>query len=133
IRFENKSDATAPAREVVVTDTLDANLDLSTFQWTEITFANQTISVPYGLNHYETTVDVNANGTAILAEVEALLDFATRTLTLTLSAIDPLTGWFPEDPLVGLLYPNDDTGRGEGSISYVVLPRSDSPTGTVIT
>ncbi len=38
--FENEADATAPAREVVVTDTLDANLDLDTFELTEITFAN---------------------------------------------------------------------------------------------
>ena len=132
IRFENMGSATAPAQQVVVTDTLDADLDLSTFQLTEITFANQTITVPYGLDHYETTMEINANGTPILVEIDASLDFATRTLTLTLSAIDPLTGWFPEDPLVGLLYPNDDTGRGEGSISYVVSPRAALPTGTAI-
>ncbi|UCE27207.1 MAG: hypothetical protein JSW52_00175, partial [Candidatus Coatesbacteria bacterium] len=31
VRFENMADATAPAQEVIVTDTLDENLDWSTF------------------------------------------------------------------------------------------------------
>jgi len=132
IRFENKSDATAPARQIVVTDTLDANLNLDTFELTDITFANQTILTRPGLNHYETTVPMTANGTSILVDVQASLDRETREVTLTLRAIDQTTGWFPEDPLVGLLYPNDDTGRGEGSISYVVKPKAGMPSGTVI-
>ena len=36
--------------------------------------------------------------------------------------VRPPTGTFSDDPLVGLLYPNDDTRRGEGSISYLVRP-----------
>ena len=40
VRFENESTATAPARLITVTDTLDPNLDLSTFELTEIDFAN---------------------------------------------------------------------------------------------
>ena len=54
IRFENQPSATAPAQRVTVTDTLDPNLDLSTFELTEIAFANQTLALPAGLNHYET-------------------------------------------------------------------------------
>jgi hypothetical protein len=33
---------------------------------------------------------------------------------------------------VGLLYPNDATGRGEGSISYLVRPKAGLASGTVI-
>jgi hypothetical protein len=69
----------------------------------------------------------------VWVELVAALDFETRTLTLTLSALDPLTGWFPEDPLLGLLYPEDGTGRGQGSIMYLVKAKSDIPTGSVIT
>ncbi len=36
IDFENSPTATAPAQQVVITDTLDPNLDLNTFQLTEI-------------------------------------------------------------------------------------------------
>jgi hypothetical protein len=132
VRFENKPDATGPARQIVVTDTLDPNLDLDTFQLSEITFANQAITVPPGLDHYETTVPMNANGTNILVDVQAALDRDTRTLTLTLRAIDQTTGWIPEDPTIGLLYPDDVTGRGQGSISYSAAPLAGLPSGTVI-
>src|SRR5207249_3596694 len=105
---------TAPARQVVVIDTLDAGLDLSTLELTEITFANRILPVPAGLNHYETRVPMtvtSATGTNnIVVDVQAALDAPTRTLSLTLTALDPNTGWFPEDPLTGLLYANDDSG-----------------------
>lgn len=132
IRFENKSDATAPARQIVVTDTLDADLNLDTFVLSEIAFGNQVITIPIGLKSYETAVPMTANGTSILVEVEAAIDRDTRQLTLALRAVDPATAWFPEDPLVGLLYPNDATGRGEGSISYLVRPKASLASGTVI-
>lgn len=136
IRFENQSAATAPARQVVVSDTLDASFDLSTLELTEITFANRILPIPTGLNHYEARVPmaaVNTSGTNnIVVDIQAALDFPTRTLKLTLAALDPNTGWFPEDPLVGLLYPEDSTGRGAGGISYLVKPRLGVPTGSRI-
>ncbi len=70
VQFQNDPTATAPAQHVVVTDTLDPNLDLSTFSLSEIDFANQTIVVPPGLDNYETTVPMNANGTSIVVDVE---------------------------------------------------------------
>lgn len=152
IRFENQPSATAPAQRVTVTDTLDPNLDLSTFELTEIAFANQTLALPTGLNHYETRLAFTVTNqtliplgdatvfalappstNAILVEVAAHLDVPTRLLTLTLTALDPNTGWYPEDPLTGFLYPNDDTGRGDGSISFLVRPLSSLPTGATIT
>jgi RHS repeat-associated protein len=132
VRFENESKATAPARRVLVTDTLDPNLDLNSLSLTEIDFANQTIAIPPGLDHYETTVPMIANGTSILVQITAALDRDTRQLTLTLDAVDPTTGTFPEDPLIGLLYPEDDTGRGMGSLSYIIKPLAGLPSGTVI-
>jgi RHS repeat-associated protein/uncharacterized repeat protein (TIGR01451 family) len=132
VDFENQSTATAPAQQVVVTDTLDPNLDLNTFELSYITVANQSIAAPPALDHYEATFPVTANGNNILVNVRAALDRATRRLTLTLQAVDPATGTFPADPLVGLLYPNDATGRGVGSISYSARPLAGLPSGTVI-
>jgi RHS repeat-associated protein len=132
IEFENEPTANAPVEQVIVTDQLDANLDLDSFQLTEIDFANTTLSIPPGLDHYATQVPFNANGTMIMVDVSAGLDRATGLVTLTLEATDPATGTFPEDPLVGLLYPDDASGRGSGSISYLVKPKSGLPSGTVI-
>ena len=113
---------------------------------TEVTFANQLIAIPAGLKRYSTRLAFTvANQTlipdnglsapganSIVADVQAVLDVPTRTLTLTLTALDPSTGWYPEDPLIGLLYPEDGTGRGDGSISYVVRPAAGVATGTII-
>src|SRR5262249_28626352 len=114
VMFENKADATAPAQHISVTDVLDSNLDLDTFQLTDINLANISLPVPAGLSHYEATVPMTVNGTGILVYVTADLDKSTRKLTFTLSAVDPLTGWYPEDPLIGLLYPENGSGRGQG-------------------
>lgn len=65
--------------------------------------------------------------------MDAGLDFASRTLTLTLSAIDPNTGWYPENPLLGFLYPNNTDRVGEGSISYLVRSKTSLPSGATIT
>ena len=138
IPFENMSDANAPATLITVTDTLDEDLDLSTFELAEIGFGDQSITVPEGLNNYETTVDLTidnefVSGAEVRVEIEAVLDVGTRELTLTIIGLDPATGLLPENTMAGILYPNDDTGRGEGYISYKVKPKDGLPTGSEIT
>ncbi|MBE7502048.1 MAG: hypothetical protein HS113_17490, partial [Verrucomicrobiales bacterium] len=151
IRFENQPSATAPAQRVTVTDTLDPNLDLSTFEWTEIAFANQFLSIPSGLSHYQTRLAyIVTNQTllplgdttgfslglwptnSIMVEVDASLDVPTRKTTLSLSTVDPATGWWPENPLIGFLYPNTTNRIGEGSLSYLVRAKAGLPSGTRI-
>ena len=132
IRFENQPAATAPAQQVIITDALDADLALDTFELTEIAFADQRITVPPGLDHYEATIPIQANGADILVEAQSVLDRDSRIFTLTLQAIDPVTGWMPDDPFTGLLYPNDETRRGEGHISYTISPKPGLPSGTEI-
>lgn len=130
IRFENSANATAPAREITITNPLDEELDLNSLELTEITFANRTIFIPPGYDTHQENVRLAINGADILAEVSASINREARELVLTLRAIDPVTGWFSEDPLVGLLYPENDTGRGQGSISYIIRPKAGLPTGT---
>ncbi|HRZ56729.1 MAG TPA: RHS repeat-associated core domain-containing protein, partial [Candidatus Paceibacterota bacterium] len=122
VRFENMSRATAPAREIVVTDVLDPNLDLDTFQLVEIGFAEHLLTLPAGLDSYEDLIESDALGSPIMVEVHASLDPQSRRFELLLRALDPVTGWYPEDPLIGLLYPEDGTGRGQGYVSYLVSP-----------
>ena len=132
INFENQAQASAPAQRIVITDVLDSDLDLSTFQLTEIAFANHVITVPLGLDSYQTSVDLRPEGRNVVVQIEVSLDKDTRSLTATLMGIDPSTGWLPEDPLVGILYPNDSTGRGDGHVSYLVSPKAGLASGTAI-
>ena len=138
VRFENKSDATAPAQKIVVTDTLDDGLDLNTFELTEIAFGGQTIIIPPGLDHYETSLDITidnefASGVSLRVQIDVALDINTPQLTFSMIALDPATGWLPQDVMVGLLYPNDQTGRGDGHISYTINPFFGLTSGTEIT
>jgi hypothetical protein len=138
VYFENQPDATAPAHIIKVIDTLDNDLNLSTFELTEIAFADHLIIIPEGLNHYETTMNLSIDNefvsqTDLVVEIEVSLDMNTRELTFTMIGLDPNTGWLPEHIMLGILYPNDQTGRGEGHISYIVKPISGSPSGTQIT
>jgi RHS repeat-associated protein len=132
VNFENQAQASAPAQRIVVTDVLDSDLDLSTFQLTEIAFANHVITVPAGLDSYKTSVDLNPEGKNVVVDIDVSLDPATRTLTATLTALDPTTGWLPEEVMLGLLYPDDNTGRGEGHLSYLVSPKAGLDSGTRI-
>jgi hypothetical protein len=50
----------------------------------------------------------------------------------TLRTIDPATGELPEDAYVGFLPPNDDTGRGEGHVTFSIRSQSDLTPETVI-
>ena len=64
VDFENESTASAPAQTVVVTETLDSNLDPSTFQFGDMGFGNTIVSVPAGLTSYQTTVDLPSSAPA---------------------------------------------------------------------
>ena len=136
ILFENDPDlgATIPAQEVFVTDPLDADLDLSTLEVTAFGFDNRTFSVPPGLAHYETTIDLRPEGIDLLVPVELDVDMKTRTLAATFRSLDPLTGQLPDDVDAGFLPVNDkELHNGEGFFSYLVQPHEVLTSGTVIT
>ena len=131
IEFENSPSATAPAQQVLITSVLDPNLDLSTFQLTEIAFGDTVLVIPPGSQNYQTTVPMTDNGVSFDVVVNASLDYATRLLTVTFRSIDQKTQ-LPPNILAGFLPPENGTGRGQGFISYVVAPKAGLPTGTKI-
>ncbi|MCI0536079.1 MAG: hypothetical protein L0Z50_12715 [Verrucomicrobiales bacterium] len=132
IRFENDTNAAASAQIVDITDTLDPNLDLSTFELGTIAFGSHVVTVPGDRTHYATTVDLRPQGTSLIVEIEAGLNSETRTASWTLRSLDPATRLLPDNPLAGFLPPNDKTHRGEGHVSFVVRPKAYTPTGTEI-
>ncbi|MBI1375170.1 MAG: hypothetical protein GC159_20820 [Phycisphaera sp.] len=136
IQFENDPDlgATLPAQEVFVTDPLDANLDLTTVEFTGFGFDNMEFEIPAGLSFYQDIIDLRPQGVELLVFVTFDVDPDTRVLSATFSSIDPLTGQLPDDIDAGFLPVNDEMiHNGEGFFTYTVKPIEGLPVGTVIT
>jgi uncharacterized repeat protein (TIGR01451 family) len=137
IFFENMSGASAPAQEVVVTDYLDANLDWTSFELTEITWGDQTVIIPQNSMDFSTRLTVPDYRPGVTKSwwVDILVEISTLTgrVRWTLTCLDPDTGLPPEDPLAGFLPPNDASGRGEGHVAFTIQPRADLSLGATIT
>lgn len=65
-------------------------------------------------------------------DVKINLDTETRELKAEFTAVDPVTGFMIQDPQLGMLYPNNDSGRGDGYITYTISTKGDLSTGTTI-
>ena len=135
IDFQNQPTADAAASHVSVTTTLDANVDLASFYLTDIGFGTMTIDVPDGLQRFSTRVSYAepGNGAAVLVDVAASLNVATRVVTWTFDTLDPTTLDTPADPAVGFLPPDAADDRGRGFVGYAVRPLATAAGGTVVT
>lgn len=131
IRFENQASATAPAQVVTITQTLDADLDARSFRITGFGFADVQVQPGESRSFYSGRLDLRETQ-GIYLDVAARIDTTTREITWTLTSIDPATGDVPVDSSLGFLLPNDETGRGDGFVSYTVKPLRNVATGTVI-
>ncbi len=131
IRFENQASATAPAQVVTITQTLDDDLDARSFRITGFGFADVRVQPSESRSFYSGRIDLTESQ-GIFLDVSARIDTATREITWTLTSIDPATGDVPVDANLGFLLPNDETGRGDGFVSYTIKPLRNATTGTVI-
>jgi len=137
IDFTNEANATAPADVVTVTEQLDPNLDLTTFQLGDLGFGNTIIQVPAGLTSYSTTVNLpstapGAGPNGLEVEISASLNPKTGLVTWTFTSIDPTTQDIPIDPSVGFLPPDVTAPEGEGFVSYTIQPKSTITASTPI-
>lgn len=135
--FNNEPTAPVPAQQVIVTQPLGSNVNLSNLGLLGIMVPNGTNNVQAyvpagafnpaaGVNEFITNVDLRPTQ-SLLVNVDVLLNPATETLTWTLTSIDPATGQPPVNPLVGFLPP------GTGAIvSYSVTPKQGLATGSQI-
>lgn len=131
IEFENDSRATAPAQIVTIDDQLDPNLRWETFDLTGITFGDVRISVPPRTQHFETTVQVRFGNVDFVVQIEAGIRLATGTVYARFYSLDPGTG-LPPAVGVGFLPPEDGSGRGQGSVLYVVRARDSIQNRSVL-
>lgn len=135
IYFENVDSATAPAQEVIITDTLDkSKFDFTTFKLQSFGFGDSiSISTPSGLQFYSTNTLLKRPGkTDLLVRIDAKLDTATGVVKWRFLSLDPKTRELTADPLDGFLPPNKAPREGEGFVSYSIMPKPDLPHGTEI-
>lgn len=124
IHFENDAThATAPAAEVTITQTLDSDLDWTTFRLGDIGFGDTIVEVPADTAFFQTQVDLT-DTRGVLVNISAGINIATGEVHWEFTAIDPTTGDLPENPLVGFLPPNVTGPEGEGFVNYTVRPKA---------
>ncbi len=128
IRFENAPTATAPAQHVEITQTLDEDLNPSSFRLGNFGFGDLIVTVPENKAFYNTRIDLTATK-GYFVDVAAGIDVATRQAFWRLTTIDPGTGELPLDANIGFLPVNDAEGAGEGFVSYSVKPKTTVQTG----
>ena len=135
VLFENMPTATAHARQVVITDQLDEDLDWRTFEVGTISFrgGRYTVQAPPGQRFFQTEVQMREEDGGLRVQVLAGIDLTTGRATFRLTAIDPQTGEPPTSPLLGVLPPNNEQREGEGFVTFRVKPKRTATTGTMIT
>lgn len=129
--FENKTNAAAPAQEVLVMDDLDPRYDWSTFELKSIAFNDAKLTVPPGLQRFTGSATVGSDPYPV--DIDVRLDPVTGRITWWMRSLDPATGDLPEDPFAGFLPPNDASHRGEGSLTYTIRPLPGLADGTALT
>lgn len=130
LRFENKAEAPAPARWVRLYTTFDEDYDLETFTLDSIYLAGNLITLEEGQDSLNKKVEMTFNGQTLTVDISVNLDYETRELSASFMAVDPETGFMLQDLTTGILYPNDENGRGEGYITYTIESKADLGTGT---
>jgi hypothetical protein len=131
IRFENDAIATAPAQQVIVTQQLDADLDWRTFRVDDFGFGDFRHELGADKAFFSQTLDLTESHGFLLRAV-INIDTIGGLATWTLTTLDPATGETPEDASVGFLPPNDDSGRGDGFVSYTIKALKNIGTGAVV-
>ena len=131
IDFENMTNASGPAQQVVITDQLNGNLDWSAFRLAEVGFGDQLGVVPPNSQHFETNLTATYLGTTFEVQIEAGIHLFSGLIYANFRSIDPATS-LPPLVNIGFLPPEDGTGRGQGHFSYTVSPKPGLPSGTEI-
>ena len=131
IDFENFTNASAPAQQVVITDQLSTNLDWATFELAELGFGDQIISIPANSQYFETTVPMTYSNVTFDVEIEAGVNLGNGQAYASFYSIDPSNG-LPPAVDIGFLPPEDGTGRGMGHISYTLKAKTNLAHGAEI-
>jgi|GEM_PF-5499329 len=119
VDFENVDTATAPAREVFIFDTLQqANLDWTSFEFLDVSFADTTISVNEVRDfHFIRDVDLRPAKNTIV-RIEGIVDTLTGVVEVAFKSLDANTLNLTQIVEDGFLNPNVNKPEGQGHISF---------------
>jgi RHS repeat-associated protein len=136
IDFENMESASAPAQFVTVRDKLSEHLDLATLELLEAGFGDVVIPIPRGRQYFNEVIDYNYTDDdydfSIQVRVEIWLQ--NGTLYANFTSLDPenAASELPPPVDVGFLMPENETGRGQGYVSFAVAPKPGLPSSTSV-
>lgn len=126
ILFENKAEATAPAHDVFIADTLDltvfdaADFGFGAFGWGDSIFS------PLGNQLSEFSMDIDMRPQMnLITRVSAKFDAATGIIRWEFLSLNPETMALEDDPFIGFLPPNVSSPEGEGFVSYSVGTKNE--------
>ena len=133
VTYENKAEATAPANEVFIRDTLDVSkYDLATFSFTGYGWNNQSYNVG-GSQTKEFTRDIpyKVNGNDIIVRVSGQFDEKTGIAAWSFVSLDK-NGKELQDIMQGFLPPNNADGIGEGFVTFSVEHKANPANGSSV-
>lgn len=135
IYYENDPDfATAPAQVVRINLPVDSLLNINSVRLGNFGFGAFVFEVPPNTSYYSRRLDVR-DSLQLYVDVTAGINVVRREVFWIFESKDPVTGLPPEAGDVGFLPVNDtianDTvlGRGEGFVTFIVLPADNAVTG----
>ncbi len=132
IRFENDSTlASAPALAVNITQQLDSTIDARSYRLGNFGFGDFVFTPPANSAYFSERLDV-VDSLGVYVDITAGINLNTRTIFWNFNSVDPVSGQTPTNPFAGFLPVNDNSGRGEGFVSYTVAANSDVQSGDVI-
>jgi len=108
-------------------------LDPLTFRIKEFGFGPYVFNVPFQPPYYQTVLALQDTADiGVDVHFTAGVDVSRNELFWDLRSIDRNTGLPPSSATLGFLKVNDSTGRGEGYLKYLILPKANSRTGDLI-
>lgn len=120
VSFENKADATAPAQEVFITDTLDITMfNTEEFSFGPVSFGDTILYPAPGFADFARDVDLRPEKNLIV-RIQASLDKTQGILQWHFASLDPTTMALTADPFGGFLPPNLNSPEGEGFVTYSI-------------
>ncbi len=132
IEFENDPKiANAAAHHIVIKDTLDAKyFDLSTFKPTGIKFGSKDIMLD-GEQSFVKTIDLRP-AINVIAQLSLDYDAKQGIAIWDFQALDPMTMEITDDAMQGILPVNNESGDGQGEITFDIKLKEDLADGAEI-
>ncbi len=142
VDFWNKEDAPAATVDVVITDVLSANLDWSSFRFTEFGFLDWRVQLEptqsFNVDVPDVAIDLSRYYTGqttvtMLVNVSGSLDPTSGMVRWEFHALDPATREPPENPYAGFLPPITASGWEIGWVAYNAAAKLALASGATIT